>query len=48
MKNVFKSSFHPRNTYIFVLTSGHVEKQLDKKAEVNFKTYDVTNSLADK
>ena len=22
---------------------GHVEKQLDKKAKVNFKTYDVTN-----
>ena len=38
----FKSFFRSWNIYIFVLTFGYSEKQLDKN--VNSRTYDVTGS----
>ena len=47
MKNVFWLIFKALFIFeIFTFLSwlfGHVEKQLDKKAKVNFKIYDVTD-----
>ena len=49
-----KNAFYIKLKALFILDIftflswrfGHVEKQLDKKAEVNFKIYDVTDWTA--
>ena len=40
---VLFSCEYPENIKIFALNSGSCRKQLNKKAQFNFKIYDVTN-----